>query len=594
MLTSFWTLLTQVSAVEEATPPPIPPDISTKVVEGGEQAAELLTEQATAPIKETANQLSLDNIAISSDTLDFSHAAFAPSLLALSATVGCCVAFYYLVFTLLRNIFRQFRSDLPLVTLGTSRLPLTLVILFLGLNISFRLLPDHLDENIVIQIFEKLLLALAVLSIVHLITQIFLKVVIYALKQFTAETEAAWDDVLIPFFESAGPIILYVGGAFLALQVVGIDLTGLWVAFGGVTFVLGFAVKDILANFFSGLVLLIDTPFRFGDVIMHGGERAIVRAIGLRTTKLYLIDSHCEVFVPNGSMQNADIVNLSRPTPHYYYTVSLSLPTEVNPQLASKLMKEVVLAHPDTLGEINHKLDVTEQYFGYSGLQDGAEEKRDAGQIRLLKEQIVNEKLSEVESQTGLLKTKIKELEEGGLDDDELESIKYDFMNLCQLIGLTPQKKIGGLRGERLVLEEYENESSAQDSMINAVRTWYNSWLKDPDLVQEDRELLPQDWEQKIGLLKKKLSRFYAAILKPEGQETRLDDYIEEVEFWLRDSFKSSRNEWQDPKVWISDDYTVRFYIDDITLEHGQRGLRIQSEIHRELIWHLRQTYLLR
>ena len=106
--------------------------------------------------------------------------------------------------------------------------------------------------------------------------------------------------------------------------------------------------------------------------------------------------------------------------------------------------------------------------------------------------------------------------------------------------------------------------------MIQAVRAWYDAWLKDPDLVEEDKDILPQEWEQKIKLLKNKLSRFYRVLLKPKGQETRLDDYIEDIEFWLRDSFKSSRNEWQFPKVWIADDYTVRFYIDDITLEHGQ------------------------
>jgi MscS family membrane protein len=38
----------------------------------------------------------------------------------------------------------------------------------------------------------------------------------------------------------------------------------------------------------------------------------------------------------------------------------------------------------------------------------------------------------------------------------------------------------------------------------------------------------------------------------------------------------------------------VKFYIDDIALEHGQRGNRIQSEIRREMMWHLRQAYLLR
>ncbi|MGF1495109.1 MAG: mechanosensitive ion channel family protein [Microcoleaceae cyanobacterium] len=518
---------------------------------------------------------------------------FVPSLSLAAAAISFGLGFYTIVFAFLRNIFRQFKSDLPLVTLGTSRLPLTLVIVSLGFNIAFHALPNHLDENFLIQGLEKVLVALAILSVVYWTAQLFSNVVIYALKEYTAETEAAWDDVLIPFIESTVPIVLYVGGIFLALQAIGIDLSGLWVALGGAAFVLGFAVKDILSNFFSGLVLLIDTPFRFGDVIMHKNERAIVRQIGLRTTKLYLIDTHCEVFVPNSSMQGQDIVNLSRPTPHYYYNVSLSLPPEVDPQRASALMQDVVLAHPDTLGDIDHKLEVTDKYFGFSGMQVGADEKRQAGLTRLKLEQVVNEKLDKVESQTIKLKHKIKQLEEGGLDETEVDLIKHDFLDLCQFIGLSPQKKQGGLRGDYYVLEE-GTDSVTEDSMIHSVRTWYNAWLEDPNLVREDREFLPEQWEQKIRLLKKKLSRFYKTLLRPEGQETRLDDYIEDIEFWLRDSFKSSQNEWQFPKVWIADDYTVRFYIDDITLENGQRGLRIQSEVHRELIWHLRQSYLLR
>ena len=587
MFIAFWNLLAQTPEAASATTDVV------DAVDAVETSVNAVDAVKNVDVTEIVNILQSTGMLDTARAGGGQGASFTSAVLAVLATAGFGFAFYSIIFTFLRNLFRDFKSDLPLVTLGTSRLPVTLVITALGLNLAFHSLPDRLDENVLIQVLEKALLAFAVISVAYWITQLFLKVAIYALKQYTAETEAVWDDVLIPFFESAGPIIIYVGATFLALQVVGIDLTGLWVAFGGATFVLGFAVKDILSNFFSGLVLLIDTPFRFGDVIMHNGERSIVRQIGLRTTRLYLIDSHCEVFVPNGSMQNSDIVNLSRPTPHYYYTVSLSLPTEVDPQRASKLMQEVVLAHPDTLGNIDHKLGVIDQYFGFSGLQAGAEEKRDAGRARLRLEQSVNETLAKVEHLTGDLKGKIKGLEVGGLDEDEIESIKYDFLSLCKFVGLSPRKQAGGFWGDRLVLGEADGPA-AEDSMLHTVRTWYNAWLKDPNLVQEDRDLLPKEWEQKISTLKKKLSKFYAAILKPEGQETRLDDYIEEVEFWLRDSFKSSRNEWQDPKVWIAKDYTVRFYIDDITLEHGQRGLRIQSEVHRELVWHLRQTYLLR
>jgi MscS family membrane protein len=569
------------------------PEITTSIAGAAASFPETSPPATDAPAPQPDIADTLQQVIPAAESSGAGVVSFIPTLFLTGIFIGLGLGFYTLAFPLLRNIFRQFRSDLPLVALGTSRLPLTLVIVALGLNIAFRSLPNHLDDNFLIQGLEKVLLALAILAIFYWITQLFSKVVIYALKEFTAETEAAWDDVLIPFFESTIPIVLYGAGIFLALQAVGIDLSGLWVTLGGAAFVLGFAAKDILSNFFSGLVLLIDTPFRFGDVILHNNERAIVRQIGLRTTKLYLIDTHCEVFVPNSSMQGKDIINLSRPTPHYYYTVSLSLPPEVDPQRASTLMQDVVLAHPDTLGDIDHKLEVADKYFGFSGLQTGAEEKREAGRTRLKLEQIVNEKLEKVEALTSKLKHKIKQLEEGGLDETEVDLIKHDFLDLCQLVGLSPQTKKGGFRGDYYVLDE-DLEFTTEACMIHAVRTWYDAWLKDPNLVREDREFLPEQWEQKIGFLKKKLSRFYRALLNPEGQETRLDDYIEEIEFWLRDSFKSSHNEWQFPKVWIADDYTVRFYIDDITLENGQRGLRIQSEVHRELIWHLRQSYLLR
>lgn len=535
----------------------------------------------------------LQYIALVAEPSSFGIFSFIPSFFLIATTVGLGLGFYTIAFAFLRNIFRQFKSDLPLVALGISRFSLSLVIVTLGSNIALHTLPNRFEANFFTRSLEKILLALAILSIFYWLTQLFLKVVIYALKEYTEETEAAWDDVLVPFIESTAPIVLYVVGASLALQAIGVDLSGLWVTLGGTAFVLGFAAKDILSNFFSGLVLLIDTPFRFGDVIMHNQERSIVRQIGLRTTKLYIINTHCEVFVPNSKMQDQDIVNLSRPTPHYYYTVSLSLTPEVDPQRASTLMQDVVLAHPDTLGNIAHKLEVTDEYFGFSGLQTDVREKREAGRTRLKLEQIVNEKLNKVEVQTKKLKLKIKQLEEGGLDETEVDLIKFDFLNLCQLVGLSPQTKKGGFRGSYFVLEE-DTEYTTEASMIYATRNWYNAWLKDPDLMREDQDLLAKQWEQKIGLLKKKLSRFYKMLLKSEGQETRLDDYIEEIEFWVRDSFKSSRNEWQFPKVWIANDYTVRFYIDDITLENGQRGLRIQSEVHRELIWHLRQSYLLR
>lgn len=573
MLTLIWVLFSQLPSVAEYS---------------DEKASSSEISSLKPQLLESANQL-LNSIN-QGGMVNVEYSGFIFSLV---LTLALCIGFYFLIFGFLRSILRRFDSDLPLVTLGTSRGPITLVILALGLNIAFQTLPPAIADNFLIQGLEKVFIALGVLSVVHWLTQLFVKVIAYALREYAEQSEAMWDDVLVPILENTAPVVLYGIGIFIALQVIGLDLTGLWVALGGAVFVLGFAVRDILSNFFSGLVLLIDTPFRFGDVILNNDQRAVIRKIGLRTTQLYLIDTHCDVYVPNGALQTQSIVNLSRPTSHYYYTVTISLPTDVDPSRASKLMEEIVLAHPDTLGDIDHKLRVLDMYFGFSGNREFADEKRAVGRMRLTLEKIVNDKLLEVEQAAELLTQKIKKLEKGGIDTYEIKEIRDTFIKICELVGLSPQTEQRGLRGNRPVLQESKG-SSSEDNLINAIRSWYSVWLKDPNLVEDDRILLPKYWEQNISLLKSKLSRLYGFILKPEGQETRLDDYLEEITFWLRSNFKSSRNEWQDPKVWVIDNYTVKFYIDDITLEHCERGNRIQSEVHREMIWHLRQAYLLR
>ena len=91
----------------------------------------------------------------------------------------------------------------------------------------------------------------------------------------------------------------------MVLRSFGVDLTGIWVALGGATFVIGFAAQGILANFFSGVVLLIDTPFQFGDVLrLEDGSIAILRKIGVRVTQLYVPDKHYNIYIPNSNLQS--------------------------------------------------------------------------------------------------------------------------------------------------------------------------------------------------------------------------------------------------------------------------------------------------
>ncbi len=75
-------------------------------------------------------------------------------------------------------------------------------------------------------------------------------------------------------------------GLMIALTSLGVSLGPVLALFGGVSFVLAFALQSNLGNFASGLMLLINKPFDVGDEIEIAGYNAFVEAISLANTKL--------------------------------------------------------------------------------------------------------------------------------------------------------------------------------------------------------------------------------------------------------------------------------------------------------------------
>jgi MscS family membrane protein len=507
--------------------------------------------------------------------------------------VSCVVValLYVLVFYVLRSLFRRTSFELGSVALRVSEIP-ALVVAVLGILDLF-VLPVLTTVPGIIWI-QRVLTAAIVVVATYWVAQLLIQVVVYYLKEFSERSEAQWDDVLVPILETSVPILIYILGGSIALQAIGLNLTGLWVALGGAAFILGFALKDILSDFFSGLVLLIDTPFRFGDVVtLEDGTQTVIRQIGLRVTNLYVFNQHCELYVPNSVLHGQKILNMSRPTAHYYYTLTLPVKNDADPTQVGRLLEAVTLAHPDTLGDIDLKLQYLEQYYGCSGDPAKADQKRDAGRARLMAERALNLQLMKVEDGFDRLAEKIRQLEKSGLDGNEIREIQTDFVELCQLIGMEPT--VNWSRKQRSFLEE----SRSEERLIGLVRQWYQCWLKDPDLLQEDHFILPKQWEQKLEFLKRKMSRLFRKLANPAVDDSRLDDAVKNVSSWMRENFKTTRNEWQEPKVWLSDvlegmnkNFSVKFYVDDITLEHCERGNRVESEIKRELAWQLRRAYL--
>ncbi|MEH2128930.1 mechanosensitive ion channel family protein [Nostoc sp.] len=508
------------------------------------------------------------------------------------ASIVIVFVLYILLFYLLRSFLRRTEKDTALFILGILQIPAIAIFILASLKLSL----TQLGSGVIINLIDRGLTAFLILGFTYGITLLFTEAAVYYLKDYARKTEAVWDDVLIPLLQNFIPVITYLIGISLFFSTIGVDLTGIGLAIGSITVVLGLAVKDILSDFFSGLVLLVDTPFRFGDVIsMPDGSIAIIKHIGIRVTKLYLINEHCEVYTPNTTLGGQNIVNLSRPTTHYAYTIKVSVRVDADAVVATNILQQIILGHPDTLGDLDEKIQYLDSFAALTEAEDDKLSKKEAGRLRLLVEKDVNTQLQKVEQAFEDFVREVKKLEKGGLNSEELKTLQKNYLEILNIVGLVV---ITERKGKRLRSRLEEQEPTEKQTLIGLIRQWYQTWLKDPDLVIEDQHLLPDEWEQKIDLLKIKLNKLFQKISNPGVDETRLDDYSLKFVEWLHDSFKESNTAWKEPQVQLTDiqgsamQFSVRFYVDNIQLEHWRRGNRVQNEVRREMVRRLRQAYI--
>ncbi len=510
----------------------------------------------------------------------------------LSCFVGTVVLYVFLAY-ILRPIFRNFESDIAIVTLNVSFNPALIIFAIFSIQITF----DKLAGVKIFSTIEHIFTTIIIFTIGFWSVQIFDQVFIYYLKDYTQKTEVMWDDVLLPLLSAVVPALIYITSAVFIISSFGVDLTGIWVALGGATFVLGFALQDILANFFSGIVLLIDTPFQFGDILLlEDGSIGMLRRIGIRVTNLYIFSNHCDIYIPNSMLQGQKITNLSRPTSLYYQSIVIELPSECDMDQSKQLIEEIVLAHPDTLGSIETKLELIDEYFNSYKSDTHLLKQQEFGKLRLLAEQNVNLKLEEIVESLEALVVTMKFAEKGGMSQEEVENVQQEFQEVLLMTGFEETEKSSN---NRLGIDFNEYN---EDGLIELIREWYRLWIKDPNFLDEDQSFISDEWERKISLLQRRFQKLAQKISNPQSDETRLDDYVIELIDWLKNKLKAPQKKWQEPYVRMMGmthdesgffiELEIRFFVDEMKLEEGKRGDRVRSQIYEEIFSYFNTTYL--
>jgi potassium efflux system protein len=139
-------------------------------------------------------------------------------------------------------------------------------------------------------------------------------------------------------------------GLGLVLSIVGVNWSKLQWLVAALGVGIGFGLQEIVANFISGLIILIERPVRVGDVVTVGEDTGRVVRIQIRATTIRKWDQQ-ELIVPNKEFITSRVVNwsLSDETSRIFFMVGIAYGSDV--EKALKLIEEAALENQVVLEE---------------------------------------------------------------------------------------------------------------------------------------------------------------------------------------------------------------------------------------------------
>jgi small-conductance mechanosensitive channel len=210
-------------------------------------------------------------------------------------------------------------------------------------------------DNILDGIFKVAQIALVALIVIRIIN-----VLIAWYGERSKKRGKSMSDHLLFIMKKILQIVVVIFAFLAILAAFNVDLTGAMVGLGVTGIVIGFALQNILGDFFSAFTIYFDKPYEVGDFIIIGEDMGVVKKIGIKSTRLQTLHGE-ELVVSNNDMINSRIHNYKKMKKRrIVFTIGVTYETPLTklkkiPDIITGIINTKNIDHVDTLDRVHFK-----------------------------------------------------------------------------------------------------------------------------------------------------------------------------------------------------------------------------------------------
>eukprot|EP00913_Durusdinium_trenchii_P008279 g7776.t1 len=134
----------------------------------------------------------------------------------------------------------------------------------------------------------------------------------------------------------------------IGVSAAGINLSSFALVASALSVGIGFGLQNIVSNFVSGLILLVERPFKVGDYVVTGTTEGIVKRISVRATEIETFRQQA-IIVPNSDLINAPVGNWTLKNRIQRSEIKVSVGYDSDPEQVIAILLDIVSDIPEIL-----------------------------------------------------------------------------------------------------------------------------------------------------------------------------------------------------------------------------------------------------